>query len=143
MNNSYFDIDYQIANTSFGHLFHDVQMSGIFSDSKTFPDCTPKADILAISNKYLEQKTDEKFDLKNFVLQNFELPLIPQNNFQADTKNTLSQHIFNIWPYLTVQKSSIQGTYIPLPKPFVVPGGRFQEVYYWDSFFYEFGLINT
>ncbi|MDD3420126.1 MAG: trehalase family glycosidase [Candidatus Gastranaerophilales bacterium] len=29
---------------------------------------------------------------------------------------------------------------IPLPKPFVVPGGRFREIYYWDSYFTTLGL---
>lgn len=29
---------------------------------------------------------------------------------------------------------------IPLPHPFVVPGGRFREVYYWDSYFTILGL---
>ncbi len=24
---------------------------------------------------------------------------------------------------------------LPLPEPYVVPGGRFREVYYWDSYF--------
>lgn len=30
---------------------------------------------------------------------------------------------------------------IALPKPFVVPGGRFREMYYWDSFFTIKGLL--
>ena len=29
---------------------------------------------------------------------------------------------------------------LPLPKPYVVPGGRFREVYYWDSYFTMLGL---
>jgi hypothetical protein len=28
----------------------------------------------------------------------------------------------------------------PLPYPYVVPGGRFCEVYYWDSYFTMLGL---
>src|SRR6185437_7203853 len=28
-----------------------------------------------------------------------------------------------------------------LPKPWVVPGGRFNEMYGWDSFFIQMGLI--
>ncbi|EJD73652.1 trehalase, variant [Loa loa] len=35
------------------------------------------------------------------------------------------------------EKSSL----IPIPKPFVVPGGRFREMYYWDSFFTIKGLL--
>src|SRR2546430_841529 len=30
---------------------------------------------------------------------------------------------------------------IPLPQPYVVPGGRFREVYYWDSYFTMLGLV--
>ena len=30
---------------------------------------------------------------------------------------------------------------IALPKPFVIPGGRFREMYYWDSFFTMKGLL--
>jgi alpha,alpha-trehalase len=29
---------------------------------------------------------------------------------------------------------------LPLPHPYVVPGGRFREVYYWDSYFTMLGL---
>src|SRR5690606_18888177 len=30
---------------------------------------------------------------------------------------------------------------IPLPNAYVVPGGRFREVYYWDSYFTMLGLV--
>jgi alpha,alpha-trehalase len=30
---------------------------------------------------------------------------------------------------------------LPLPKPYVVPGGRFGEIYYWDSYFTMLGLL--
>lgn len=29
---------------------------------------------------------------------------------------------------------------VPLPHPYIVPGGRFREVYYWDSYFTMLGL---
>ena len=29
---------------------------------------------------------------------------------------------------------------LPLPYPYVVPGGRFRELYYWDSYFNMLGL---
>src|SRR5207253_3481066 len=32
---------------------------------------------------------------------------------------------------------------LPLPNPYVVPGGRFREVYYWDSYFTMLGLIES
>ena len=30
-----------------------------------------------------------------------------------------------------------------LPKPYVVPGGRFRELYYWDSYFTMLGLVQS
>jgi Neutral trehalase len=29
---------------------------------------------------------------------------------------------------------------LPLPHPYIVPGGRFREIYYWDSYFTMLGL---
>ena len=29
---------------------------------------------------------------------------------------------------------------LPLPYPYIVPGGRFNEIYYWDSYFTQLGL---
>jgi neutral trehalase len=33
-----------------------------------------------------------------------------------------------------------QSSLLPLPYPYVVPGGRFRELYYWDSYFTMLGL---
>ncbi|MES2797727.1 MAG: alpha,alpha-trehalase TreF [Bacteroidota bacterium] len=143
MEETFFDIDYQIANTTFGELFEKVQFSGIFPDSKTFPDCVPKRAIERILEDYSLKKSNSYFDLKTFVFENFDLPQIQTNDFKANTKNDLSTHIFNLWPYLTISKTEQQGTYLPLPKTFVVPGGRFQELYYWDSYFTCLGLIES
>lgn len=33
--------------------------------------------------------------------------------------------------------------YTALNHTFVVPGGRFREIYYWDSFFVELGLLSS
>src|SRR5690606_33589250 len=32
-------------------------------------------------------------------------------------------------------------TLIPIPKPYIIPGGRFREIYYWDSYFTMHGLL--
>ena len=57
----------------------------------------------------------------------------------------MQTHISLIWDYLKRESSSEQSDYstlIPLPYPFIVPGGRFREVYYWDSYFTMQGLMN-
>jgi alpha,alpha-trehalase len=47
-----------------------------------------------------------------------------------------------LWPILQQKATSAPpySTLQPLPYPYVVPGGRFGEVYYWDSYFTMLGL---
>lgn len=42
---------------------------------------------------------------------------------------------------LATSKERTNGTLIPLNKSYIVPGGRFREIYYWDSYFTMLGLI--
>jgi alpha,alpha-trehalase len=57
----------------------------------------------------------------------------------------MEQHIEALWPVLTRQPDSAdaRSSLIPLPHPYVVPGGRFREVYYWDSYFTMLGLVQS
>lgn len=122
-------------------LFHDVQMAAIFPDSKTFVDCTPKSDPSAIVKSYRNQKAEPGFDLRVFVDENFDLPVTPSNdNFEID--KPMAEHLASHWEYLTrsTSKQVEFTTLIPLPRQYVVPGGRFREVYYWDSYFTMIGL---
>jgi alpha,alpha-trehalase len=124
-----------------GRLFHDVQMSGIFGDSKTFVDArplTPPADIL-------RHYTGANASLKLFVEQSFEIPKPVGEGFRTDASQSMEQHIRALWPVLTRQPDSVdpRSSLIPLPDPYVVPGGRFREVYYWDSYFTMLGLIES
>ncbi len=58
---------------------------------------------------------------------------------------TLRQHIDGLWPVLTRSTVEVEkwDSLLPLPKPYVVPGGRFREVYYWDSYFTMLGLAES
>jgi alpha,alpha-trehalase len=122
-----------------GPLFHDVQMSGIFPDSKTFVDARPLFPPAEIVARY------HGSDLKAFVQQNFELPRPIGEGFRTDPSQTMAQHIAALWPVLTRQPDSAdpRSSLIPLPHPYVVPGGRFREVYYWDSYFTMLGLVQS
>ena len=42
--------------------------------------------------------------------------------------------------FLSRQPDMAGGSLIPLPFPYIVPGGRFGEIYYWDSYFTMLGL---
>ena len=129
----------------YGQLFKDVQMQQVFPDGKTFVDCTPKAYPSVILLDYEKQKEKENFDLKKFVLDHFELPKKYATGFKADNNRSVEEHINSLWPVLTRQKDAnsdnqLQGSLMPLPNPYIVPGGRFGEIYYWDSYFTMLGL---
>lgn len=125
----------------YGELFAAVQMARVFKDSKTFADCTPKFTTDRILEKYAAEKDKPDFDLKRFVDENFEPPKSFSSGFRSDTARTIEEHINALWPVLTRQPDATStGTLIPLKHPYVVPGGRFGEVYYWDSYFTMLGL---
>ncbi len=121
-------------------LLRDVQMERIFPDGKTFLDCTPAYDDQAINEKYLKQKDLPGFDLKKFVSDHFELPVPVSQGYSSDANKSLEENIETLWGYLTRQPDKEGGSLIPLPYPYIVPGGRFGEIYYWDSYFTMLGL---
>src|SRR5687767_4125889 len=125
----------------YGELFRDVQMSKVFADGKTFVDCVPKRSPKNIVADYNEQKGNAQFNLKQFVQENFELPQTPQLNYITREKDVV-MHIKNLWGVLRRDPDTvvIGSSLLPLPYPYIVPGGRFREVYYWDSYFTMLGL---
>lgn len=133
--------DFYLPWQQLGPLYRDVMMAGVFSDSKTFSDCTPKTDPELILERYLEVKDDPDFELAAFVDEYFALPDQPEA-VEVDTGVPMIEHLNNHWDNLTRQSddSRTYSTLIPLPNKYVVPGGRFREIYYWDSYFTMIGL---
>jgi alpha,alpha-trehalase len=121
-------------------LFEDVQLSKVFTDSKTFVDCLPKSGIEEINAKYIRQKDQPGFSLVKFVLDNFELPILHSNGYNSARGKSVEENIETLWTVLTRQPDKKGGSLIPLPYPYIVPGGRFGEIYYWDSYFTMLGL---
>ncbi len=118
-------------------LFDAVQSSKVFKDQKKFADCIPMYPIDEILDKYNSERDLERFDLKAFVASNFDTLFI-------DTTDLLL-HINNLWSYLSryPDVSKDKSTLIPLKHPYIVPGGRFREIYYWDSYFTMLGLLEA
>ncbi|MFW0767130.1 alpha,alpha-trehalase [Trabulsiella odontotermitis] len=127
-----------------GPLFNDIQSAKLFPDQKTFADAIPRSDPLMILADYRMQKNQTSFDLRHFVEVNFTLPQ-EKEKYVPPKDQTLRQHIDGLWPVLTRTTDSAEkwDSLLPLPKPYVVPGGRFREVYYWDSYFTMLGLAES
>ena len=128
-------------NERFGKLFEQIQLEQVFPDGKTFVDCTPKKTTQEIMDAFMEAKEASDFDLKAFVLAHFEEPKKYASGFQADTSKSVQNHINSLWSVLTREPDAANaGSLIPLPNSYIVPGGRFGEIYYWDSYFTMLGL---
>ena len=144
----------------YGKLFAAVQAARALGDSKTFVDAAanhPPAEILAA---FRAGRKLPGFDLGDFVKAHFTLPPEPGD---AATDGTaahrpsggrrgllggrrgglpVEEHIEQLWDALTREADAAveYSSLIPLPNRYVVPGGRFREVYYWDSYFTMLGL---
>ncbi|CAN5477566.1 alpha,alpha-trehalase TreF [soil metagenome] len=132
----------QSPDQLFGSLFHDVQLGHIFEDSKTFVDCVPKlvpGDLVAL---YESEKQKPYFNLSAFVHEYFVVPGQVADDYVSDKTISTAEHINRLWGRLTRQADApVEGSSrIPLPHPYVVPGGRFREIFYWDSYFTMLGL---
>jgi len=126
----------------FPGLFEAVQLSNIFPDSKTFVDANPMRNPQLIVKDYNEEKNKLGFDLKRFVNKNFAIPTPPDNAFKTDISVGIRKHIDTLWQILS-RKGDTAPKYsslLPLPYDFIIPGGRFREIYYWDSYFTMLGL---
>lgn len=127
----------------YGDLFTDVQMARIFPDSKTFVDCIPRRDPAEIVKAYKDIKNNPnlRFSLKLFVENNFIIPAAPKDVYKTTQKDIVA-HINGLWKILKRKTDSaiFGSSLLPLPNSYVVPGGRFREIYYWDSYFTMLGL---
>ena len=126
----------------YGELFEQVQLNAIYPDSKAFVDALPNRPPEQVMKEYRELRARPGFDLKRFVAERFSAP----PNVGADFKTTAGQdvrkHIDALWKVLE-RNPDDQRPYtsrLPLPGRYIVPGGRFNEIYYWDSYFTMLGL---
>ena len=126
-------------------MFERVQLAGIFDDSKTFADARPRFAPSAILARYADANRGAAFDLRVFVDSNFDIPRPVGSNIRTDTVQAMEEHIRALWPLLTrsADTADSRSSRIPLPNAYVVPGGRFREVYYWDSYFTMLGLVES
>jgi len=125
-------------------LFTDVQLSGIFSDSKYFADAIAKIPQDEIFKKYQQEKWhDSDFNLANFIGNYFEMPSDKEITL-AQNEPCIHKHIEQLWQALEKPADTESlGSLLPLKAAYIVPGGRFREIYYWDSYFTVLGLIKS
>ncbi|KAH1030103.1 hypothetical protein HUJ05_003228 [Dendroctonus ponderosae] len=151
-----------------GRLLDTIQMAKIYPDSKKFVDMKMKYspnDTLAKFDLFMsdfKEKKPTREDVQHFVELNFEaegqefedwrpedwvehpkfLDNIQDRDFQRWAKK-----LNHIWTTLgrkmkdEVKSHQEHYSIIWIPNPVIVPGGRFREFYYWDSYWILQGLM--
>ena len=115
----------------FKDLFIAVQTARIYTDGKTFADATPKAAPERILARFHAQRPASAAALKAFVEANFTLPAPVIAAPATASIVPIDDHIDRLWSQLTrsTPRAPAYSSILPLPKPYVVPGGRFREIY--------------
>ncbi|XP_060523038.1 trehalase-like isoform X2 [Cylas formicarius] len=142
-----------------GDLLDTVQLAGVFNDSKTFVDMSQvnSVDVTLANFRAFMADTGGKptreqvgrFVEENFVSENETVSWSPPDyksnpEFLAKIAEPevreFAKNLVSIWPQLgrkvapEVALDPDRHSIIPVPEGFVVPGGRFRELYYWDTY---------
>ncbi|MCH4092419.1 alpha,alpha-trehalase TreF [Acetobacter sp.] len=123
-------------------LFAAIGKARIFTDAKAAADAYPNRPPEEILATWRAQRDDPGFDLKTFVATYFTIPAITSAAYQRKPGENVRDYIMGMWDVLTRQPDTPVpwSSLLPLPEKYVVPGGRFTEVYYWDTYFTMIGL---
>jgi alpha,alpha-trehalase len=124
----------------YGELFVAVQMTRVFGDGKSFVDARPKTAPALIRARFEVERRLPGFSLSDFVHAHF---VLPGHDAPVGPRLGVREHIRALWPLLVREHAvAHEGeSLLALPRPYVVPGGRFRELYYWDSYFTMLGLV--
>ncbi|MDB5430823.1 MAG: treF [Caulobacter sp.] len=126
---------------TFAELFERVALAGLCEDGKTWADAEPLRSPGAILRAYRAAPPVTDAGLRAFVAANFRIDASP-----LETTSTaglcVARAIEALWPALTrtAPAAPRYSSLLPLPHPYLAPGGRFTETYYWDSYFALLGL---
>jgi alpha,alpha-trehalase len=135
----------EYLDQSLGELFKELHLSGLWPDEKEISDSillSPAADIL---RSYRTAKAKGAVDLKAFYNVHFRSVTAKKGTYTTDPSHDPLHHLAAVWPHLLrpADDPEERSSRIPMPHPYVVVGGRFQEAYYWDSYFTQLGLLKT
>ena len=126
-------------------LFTDLHLSGLWHDGKVISDAILLSPASQILQAYHAAKAQGPVDLRAFFARHFRTTQGAEVAYRTNPAHSPREHLAAIWPYLTrppddpMERSSR----FPMPQPYVVVGGRFQEAYYWDSYFTQLGLLKS
>ena len=134
-----FSLEDEAPAVLLAELFVAVQERGLFADGKTFADAVPRRAPAAILEEYRRSTPLDDDALRAFVAEAFDLPA-PPSVPRVVSGLPLRAHIAATWDALARPSLAACGSALAVDTVHVVPGGRFRELYYWDSYFTLLGL---
>ncbi|KAI9637637.1 Six-hairpin glycosidase-like protein [Dioszegia hungarica] len=149
-----------------GVILQDVQLSGLFPDSKTFVDKPTNGTLNATLQAFSQLGNNitlgqlAQFVKSSFKGEGLELNQVPINGFVASPRavQKVSNPLYKGWVSIVnsywslliretnqsaVCTTQCESSLIPLNHTIVVPGGRYREIYYWDTFWILEGLLKS
>ncbi|CAB3404845.1 unnamed protein product [Caenorhabditis bovis] len=152
-----------------GRLLQAVMAVRLYEDSKTFLDQPMKKNMTGeqIMNAFNERFPTsianlQKKDVKDFVMEHFdkegnELANVSIPNFNSNPARlqkildpeyySFAMELHQLWNGLyrqmkpEVAEHPDRYSLLYVPHPFILPGGRFREFYYWDAYWIIKGLL--
>jgi alpha,alpha-trehalase len=122
-----------------GELLQDVQFRQLYPDALEFVDMVPIRQLNHILKDYKKHRHDPGFNLEEFIRTHFIAP--PQaESYKTNPNHTIEEHINELWTMMQREEHHSKSSLIGLPHPYIVAGGRFRSMYYWDSYFIMLGL---
>ncbi len=124
----------------YGELFEDAQR--VLPDTKALVDAIPNQPPAGIVAEYDYVRATPGFDLRAFITKQFSMPRPAGGDYRTDPDHGVCEHIDALWNVLERKPGAAdaRASLLPLPHRYIVPGGRFNEIYYWDSYFTMLGL---
>ena len=148
-----------------GKLLHTIQMSNLYKDSKTFVDMATRLSEQEVLSNFEKLGEEPSIDeLKTFVNDNFhesgfDLVKVEPKDWHENppflhriTDERMSNFgrylnckwkmLLRNFDYTKIDEKSAT-TALCTKNSFIVPGGRFIEYYYWDTYWIVEGLLSS
>ncbi|GBR72795.1 trehalase [Acetobacter tropicalis NRIC 0312] len=134
--------DLRPPSIALGELFAAIHAAKIFTDAKAVADAIPDQAPVDLVAMWKQQKDLPDFNLKLFVSEHFTIPVLRSAAYSRKPDENVRDYITGMWDILTRDADTAVpwSSLLALPQKYIVPGGRFSEIYYWDSYFTMIGL---
>lgn len=143
-----------------GEILSTIQGLDIFEDPKTFVDMPTKKPLKIVLQNFKKIKNKNKKEMIQFLEENFHSAgsdvhmFVPKdfkqfpfslNSIKNEKVKKWALEINKRWLYLFRKYKKVEKghatSFLETERPFIVPGGRFREFFYWDTYWIIKGLL--